>query len=44
MYFIDTHSHIYYDKFNHDLNIINNFGWPISNYGYHYGEQNAINE
>jgi glucose/arabinose dehydrogenase len=31
-------------NFNRDLNIVNNFGWPISNYGYHYGEQNVIND
>lgn len=24
--------------------ILNNFGWPISNYGYHYGEENAVND
>lgn len=31
-------------NFNFETKILKNFGWPISNYGYHYGEENALND
>ncbi|MBT4952235.1 MAG: hypothetical protein HON34_10595 [Pelagibacteraceae bacterium] len=31
-------------NFNIESKTLKNFGWPISNYGYHYGEENAIND
>ena len=29
-------------NFNSELNILQNYGWPISSYGVHYTEENAI--
>lgn len=31
-------------NFNISTNIIKNYGWPISSYGYHYSPENAIND